>query len=221
MARPDDRERRDELALTTQEAAIGIVAAVASAELGPVGAVVGALLAPMANLAAKRLREFVNSVHDSVDVDTMAKKLDDNEALAQLVAEAIRGTIESDLAAKRKLLARAAVRALTDDAAIDEEGLIVRTLNSVGTADVRLLAVLAGSNSKTMSEYQIGYHAPAVRRVLAPTISALEAAGLALYAPQAPDEPADEIEAAWAVTRWGDVVLGRLRKEGLDEELGE
>lgn len=125
--RPEDRERRDELALVSQEAAIAAVTAVAAAELGPAGAVVGALLGPYATLAAKRLRQLLGRVDEAgFDRDIIVARLDDDEALAQLVAEAVRGTVESDLEAKRRLLAAAVIRALEDDAVVNEEAVFVQ-----------------------------------------------------------------------------------------------
>jgi hypothetical protein len=92
-ARSDDRERRDELALVSQEAAIAAVTAVAAAELGPAGAVLAGLLGPYAALAAKRLRELIGRVEEAgFDRETIAKSLDSDEALAQMIAEAGRSS---------------------------------------------------------------------------------------------------------------------------------
>lgn len=134
----DEDRLRNELALVSQEAAIYVVASVVGVTLGPAGVIAGAFLGPFAVHAAKRFRELTTEVSAAgLDADTIVERLDDDEVLSQLVAEVVRGTVESDSAAKRALLAHAAIHALTDDAAVDEEARFVRTAIEVDTFDIR------------------------------------------------------------------------------------
>lgn len=227
--RQGDRERRDELALISQEAAIAAVTAVAAAELGPAGAVVGALLGPYATLAAKRLRELLRRVEEAgLDRDTIVKRLEEDEAIAQIIAEVVRGTVESDLRAKRRLLAQAAIRALEDDAVVDEETVFVRTAAAIDTVDVRVLAIVGDPPERpepddpsqrrpegTVFPDELIARWPGVEQLQAAPLSSLIAAGL--------------IENAgigtmngltfWKPTMFGRQFLDRLLEEGLEEEL--
>jgi hypothetical protein len=60
-----------------------------------------------------------------------------------MIAEVVRGTVESDLGAKRRLLARAAVHALKDDSAVNVEAVFVRTANALDTIDIHVLCCVA------------------------------------------------------------------------------
>ena len=227
-----DRERalrRDALALTTQAAAIGVAGVVAGTAFGPAGGVIAAFVGPYATFAFKRLRELSVAVEDAgFDEDSVSARLSSDETLAQLTAKAAQGVVESDLAAKRKLLARAVIRALGDDADVDAEARLIRTVGDIDTVDVRVLALLAdppdrpppADETKRRPEGvtfpdELFARWPGLGVVASSAISTLIAAGL--------------VENAgigtfggltfWKLTSFGDAVLEGLREGGLDDEL--
>jgi len=91
------------LALVNLEAAISAVGATVGAAFGPLGSIIGAFIGPYAKLAIARFLELRTQI-DQADLDEqeLIRRLDESEVLAQLVAEVVRGTVESDLAAKRR-----------------------------------------------------------------------------------------------------------------------
>jgi hypothetical protein len=227
---PRDIERRDAWAVVDLEAAVGVVTTTVGAMLGPAGAVVGALVGPYARHAATRLLELRSRVEEAgVDTETIVDRLDHNEELAQLIAEAVRATVESDLAAKRALLARAAIRALEDDAVVDIDQRIVRAAAQVDTVDVHVLAIVAEPMEErpdperpserraegTVYPDELESRWSGAGEVALAAVSTLIAAGL--------------IENAgigtmggltfWRTTPFGRLFLEGLREEGLDEEL--
>ena len=126
------------------------------------------------------------------------------------------------MAAKRRLLSRAAVRALKDDAVVDVEARLVRTLNALDTLDVRALVVVASvdraSSTRPGTIYvddvsrQIRANPPVTMAVLA------ELQGLGLV--DDPSVGALRPDASVWITPYGDDVVRMLREEGLDDELG-
>jgi hypothetical protein len=203
------------------------VTAVAAAELGPAGAVLAGLLGPYAALAGKRLRGLIGTVEEAgFDRERIVESLEGNEALAQMIAEVVRGTVESDLEAKRRLLARAAIRALEDDAVVDEVTIYVRTANAVDAIDLKVLSRLGQPRSRGKGPVTGGYvrHMwPDIAEIFGPAISSLESAGLVVTMPETETDAdtGDEIELTWEVTPWGRRFLDRLREEGLEAEVEE
>jgi hypothetical protein len=215
-------ERRDDLALVSQEAAIAAVTAVAAAELGPTAAVVGALVGPFAGLAAKRLRELVGKVEGAgIGRETIVGRLENNEALAQMIAEIVRGTVESELEAKRRLLARAAIRALRDDAIVDEEAVVVRTAGALDTVDVRVLSIIArlqdpdDGRHPLVEPEEVAVEWPGGAQSVDFAFATITAAGLVRGAAPSTLGAGNGVR----LTKFGRVFLDRLLEEGLEEEL--
>lgn len=219
----DTDRRRAELALTSQDAAVGVVSAVVGAALGPAGVVAAAFIGPYAVLAARRLRELQSRVADAgLQEAEIIERVSENEALAHLVASVARGTVESDSAAKRALLARAAVRALRDDAAVDVEGRFVRTAVEVDTTDVRVLAIIGehghaaaevdGADDRIAPE-AIAERWPGAADVIGAATATLSSSGLI-------ESPATMNGVImWRLTPYGWAFLDRLIAEGLENEL--
>jgi phage tail tape-measure protein len=215
---------RDALALVNLEAAISAVGATVGAAFGPVGSILGAFIGPYAKLAIARFLELRTQI-DQADLDEqeLIRRLDENELLAQLVAEVVRGTVESDLASKRRVLAQAAIRALRDDAAVDEEARFIRTANEVDTFDIRVLAYLgqrteadASRNRElTLSADQIAQRWPGAPYVAEAAVSSLKASGLA----EDPVTGALRAADSARITGYGRAFLERLLNEGLEDEL--
>ena len=123
------------------DAAVSVVGAVAGSAFGSAGLIAAALVGPFARHALSRLTELRTRLNEAgFDEQALIRRLDEDEVLAQLVADVARGCVDSSLAAKRVLLARAAIRALNDGAVVDVEARLVRTAASVDTADIRVLA---------------------------------------------------------------------------------
>lgn len=225
-----DIERRDESALVDLQAAVAVVSATVGAAFGPVGSIAGALVGPYALHAARRLLELRNRVEETgLGTDEIARRLEEDEDLAHLIAETVRATVESDLAAKRRLLAASAIRALTDDAVADVDHRIVRTAARVDTIDVHVLAVVAEPREErpdrdrpeenrgagVIYPDELEERWPGASEVALAAVSTLIAAGL--------------IENAgygtfggltfWRPTPFGRRFLEELRAEGLDDEL--
>jgi hypothetical protein len=109
----DDEHRRDELALASFDAAMAALGAAVGYAYGPVGGTLATLLGPFAHLAVRRLLDLRSHLSDAgFSEEEILERLEENERLAQHIAEVVRGTVESDLEAKRRLLARSAVKAL-------------------------------------------------------------------------------------------------------------
>jgi hypothetical protein len=226
----NSHQDRDELALVSQEAAIGVVTSIVGQSLGPAGAVVGAFLGPFAVHAAKRISELVARVDEvGLEKGTIVERLNENEALAQLVAEVVRATVESDLGAKRALLAQAAIRALRDDAAVDVEARVVRVAVAIDTVDVRVLAMVAEPPERPEPEDESQRRAegamypdelvarwPGAEEILSTATSSLIAAGLIENAGIGTFGG----ETFWKLSPFGRRFLDRLLQEGLEDELG-
>ena len=216
-----DIERRAALASVDLEAVIAVVTTTVGAMFGPVGAIAGAFVGPYAKHAATRLIELRSRVEEAgVDSETLVGRLDENEALAHLIAEVVRGTVDSDLAAKRALLARAAIRALENDSVVDIEQRIVRTANQVDTVDIRLLALLCKPTperreSASVTAEELVSRWPGVADVVSGTTSSLIAAGLIKTGSPGTLRP----RMSWKPTSYGRLFLERLQSEGLDDEL--
>lgn len=204
----------DPLSPIFEKTAIEIVSAMAGAALGPAGVVAAALVGPFAVHAVDRLNEMHERVYSTgLVAKQVAARLQEDGTLAHLVAEATRAVIESDLPAKRALLARAVVRALQDDAEVDVEQGLVRAAAAVSTVDVRVLARLHGE--QTLEGENLGSGTtpddlatawPGVRNVIDASAATLIASGLAVgtleYSPH------------WRRTLFGERFLEALRDEG-------
>jgi hypothetical protein len=212
----------DELAVASQDAAIGVVTAVVGAVFGPAGAVVGALIGPYAKLAMDRLTRLRQRINRDTGLDEqeIVDRLDANAPLAHLVAEAVRGTVESDLAAKRDLLTKAVVRALEDDAVVDTENKFVRAANEIDTADVRVLRIIGEwwPNPKPLSQVVDAW--PGSAEVIEAAGASLTAAGLVWDSSGQIRPPgAGSFPATVQLTTFGRAFLERLMADGLDQEL--
>jgi hypothetical protein len=210
----------DALALASDEAAVGVLGAVIGAStLGPEGAVVAALLGPFAVHAARRLREFMADVRfDELEIDQVAKRLFQDEQLADLVAQALHAAIESDLKAKRRLLARAVRHALADDAQVDVEAKYVRTAAVIDTTDIRVLAIVnAFTQEQRMPIRHIGHVSPGVGTVGTPALAALTSAGLVSTSASASGQsPSTKLV---RISDFGSEFMARLITEGLWDEM--
>lgn len=217
----DSLDSPDTLAVVFQEAAIAIVGTMAGIALGPTGAVAAALVGPFAVHAVKRLNEMsMQLAHAGVDAQLIDAKLASDEEIAHLVAEAVRGTVESDLASQRRLLARAVVRAVRDDAEVDVNQRIVRVASALDTVDVRVLARLPDPDENDarrngLSREQLGEAWPGGRLLIDAAASSLIAAGLA------EDAGIGTMDGLtmWRRTRFGKRFYEMLREEGLEDEL--
>lgn len=171
----------------------------------------------------RELRARVDAA--GLDDETLVERLEGNEALAHMVAEVVRGTIESDLAAKRALLARAAIRGLKDDAVVDVEARVVRTAVEMDTADIRVLAIVGGPKTAegalperregTVSVDEIIRRWPGGAEIVGASIASLTAAGLI----EDPGVGALRHSPQARITRYGREFLNRLLEEGLEDEL--
>lgn len=87
------------------------MSATVGAAFGPLGSILGAFVGPYAKLAISRFLELRDRVDAEVgfNEEELRRRLEENEALAEMVAEVVRGTVESDLGANRRLLAQAAI----------------------------------------------------------------------------------------------------------------
>jgi hypothetical protein len=225
---PDEgppQDRRDELALVYEEAAVAAASATIAAMFGPAGAVAAAFLGPFAVHAGRRFRELRARVDGAgLDDETIIGRLEENEALAHLVAEVVRGTVESDLAAKRALLARAAIRALQDDAVVDVEARFVRTAVEIDSADVRVLAIVGQRKSTdekpkrpegTQYVDEIMKRWPGGSEIVGASLASLTSAGLI----EDPGPGALRHGPQARITGYGREFLNRLLDEGLEDEL--
>ncbi|MEX1046987.1 MAG: hypothetical protein WD050_06275 [Actinomycetota bacterium] len=156
------------------------------------------------------------------DEDAIKERLADNESIAQVVASAVRGVVESDLRSKRLLLARAVVRALQDDAAADIEARFVRTAGEIDTVDVRVLAIIGGPQEATQSGKEVLVYLdqvtkdwPANEAVLAAAMASLSSAGLAEHPNPGAIRGTDMVR----VSLYGREFLSRLQQEGLEDEI--
>ncbi len=108
-----------------------------------------------------------------------------------MMAEIVRETVESDLKAMRRLLTRAASRALQNDAAIDEEAVFVRAAAAIDTVDVRVLAIVGDPPERpepddlsqrrlegTVYLDELVARWPGIEQLQAAPLSSLSAAGL-------------------------------------------
>jgi hypothetical protein len=78
----------------------------------------------------------------AVDPDTVARRLDENPDLEAVLAQAISAATYTGLAAKRKLLARAAAAAFGDDDRVEPATLTVLALAELEPVHIRALAKL-------------------------------------------------------------------------------
>lgn len=210
-------ERRDEWALADLDAAIGIVGATVGTAFGPLGSILAAFVGPYAKLAVARVMRLRTRVSEEIDLDDeeLRLRLEESEPLAQMMAEVVRGTVESDLEAKRRLLARAAIRALKDDAVVDEESVFVRTANAVDTTDVRVLALIGERGEGWVSNEDIARASPGLARVAGASSARLLAAGLLVR----PSEAGLRPPSGHRLSRLGRDFLDRLLQAGLEGEL--
>ena len=206
------------------------MSATVGAAFGPLGAILGAGVSSYAKFAIRRFLELRTRIDGAgLEEQEIIERLDENETLAQMIAEVIRGTVESDLEAQRRLLADAAIQALQDDAVVDEENVFVQAAAAISTVDVRVLAIIgdppperAAPNDPTQRRpegtvypAELVERWPGVEQLQAAPLSRLIAAGL--------------IENAgigtlgnspfWRLTTIGRAFLDRLLAEGLQEEL--
>ena len=140
---PVDMEHQDAWALADLDSAISVMSATVGAAFGPLGAILGAGVSSYAKFAIRRFLELRTRIDGAgLEEQEIIERLDENETLAQMIAEVIRGTVESDLEAQRRLLADAAIQALQDDAVVDEENVFVQAAAAISTVDVRVLAII-------------------------------------------------------------------------------
>lgn len=215
--------RRDELASRSHESAIAVVQVVVGSLLPGVGTVMAAAVAPFAKFAAERLRDLATEWEAAgVDEEVVEERLQDDEARARLVADVVRGTLESDLAAKRKLLAHAAVRVFKDlTVDVDAEQRLVRAANMLDTFDVRVLALAGHPPDRGPDTEYAGTLQPedfddmwaGSREFATASASTLMAAGLIERLQGFGDPP------GWRITEFGRRLLEALEAEGLEEEL--
>jgi hypothetical protein len=225
----DELDRPDPWALADLESAVAVIQGVVGIAFGPIGVVLAALLGPQAKHAIAWLTELRSDIGATgLSEEELVDRLDSDPRLAQLVANIVRGTVESDSVARRKLLARSAVRALEDGAKVTEEAIFVRAANGIDAVDVRALVIVADPppRSPTWPAYRVeGFvylEELEARWSGEPTIvwvstSRLEAQGLIErggvggggYGSGPPH---------WRITPFGRFMLDRLIAEGLDAE---
>jgi len=137
---PVGMEDQDAWALADLDSAISVMSATVGAAFGPLGAILGAGVGSYAKFAIRRFLELQTRIDGAgLEEQEIIERLDENETLAQMIAEVVRGTVESDLEAKRRLLADATIRALQDDA---ERNVFVQAAAAINTVDVRVLAII-------------------------------------------------------------------------------
>jgi hypothetical protein len=217
-----DIERERAWAIADFDAAVSVVGATIGAVFGPLGAILGAGVGSYAKFAVKRFVELRARIDEAgLDEAQIIERLEENEPLAQMIAEVVRGTVETDLEAKRRLLAAAAIRALEDDAVVDEEATVVRTANAIDTTDVRVLAIIGEQSSRgNVFVFQIVAAWPGARFGLTPALSSLESAGLVKSIPMIDTESEEiDVDASWTITGYGKQLLERLFGEGLEDDL--
>jgi hypothetical protein len=192
---------------------------VVGATLGPLGVIAAAMLSPLALHAARRLREFAADVRrDGLDEEALRRLLEEDERLADLVARALRSAVESDLGAKRKLLARAVRRALEDDAVVDVEDKIVRAAAAIDTTDVRVLVIIDAypDDRRRMPRRHLAHEWPGVTTVASAAYAALQGVGLIQITEIRSRGRTSEVV---QLTPFGREVLERLLAGGLRDEL--
>jgi hypothetical protein len=225
-----DIESQRAWAIADSDAAVSVLTASVGAAFGPLGAILGAAVGSYAKSATRRFIELRKRIEEAglEDQETI-ERLGQNEALAWLIAEVVRGTVESDLNAKRRLLGDAAIRALQDDAFVDKETVFVQAAAAIDTVDVRVLSIIGDSLPEradpadvtqrrpdgTVFPDELVERWPGVDGFQAAPLSHLIAAGL--------------IENAgigtfggstfWRVTTFGRLFLDRLLATGLEAEL--
>jgi hypothetical protein len=214
-------DESDDIVRAGGEAVLLGAVAGATIMLGPVGGIVAALIGPFASFAARRLEEWLGILRSAgVDEAELAQRLLEDEVLAHLVAEAVRATIESDIRAKRTLLARAVLRALEEDADVNVEARFIRTAGALDTVDVKVLAIigeLTGQEKKrrTVAASVIEKQWEGVAPVIESVFSTLQATGVT----EDPAPGAVRSDGSVRLTRYGQVFLGMLMDEGLAAEL--
>jgi len=216
----DEGEPRTELARLYQEMAVAGASATLGEMYGPAATIAGAVATPLVLHAAKRLREFFERLSNAgVVADEIEARLAEDEALAQVVAEAIRGTVEAELEAKRRLLARAAIHALKDDSAVDVEAVFVRSANALDTIDIYVLSLVAElqrlAPGKLVQPQQVIEKWPGTAAAIDGAFAALTAAGVV----RGPGTQLGASGAEVTMTAHGEAFLDRLLKEGLEDEL--
>jgi hypothetical protein len=213
-------ERRDEWALTHLDAAAGLVGATVGATVGPLGSILAALIGPYGKRVAARLMGLRTRVAEEVDDEELLRRLEESEPLAQMMAEVVRGTVESDLEAKRRLLARAAIHALKDDAIVDEERVFVRACNALDTLDVRVLVSIAAHGDDVMAHGGEDVRLPFAeieRRTTPGTAAATTSTLASVGMIESPATIGGEV--LYQLTTFGRALLDRLLEEGLEDEL--
>jgi hypothetical protein len=132
----------------------------------------------------------------------------------------MRATVESDLVAKRALQAKAIVRALEDDATVDESAKFIRAADMIDTTDARVLAMIDGRGARSLAD--LAKHWPGAANILDSAVASLGGAGLIFdrTASMRPPGPGN-FEARYDLTTFGRAFLEDLEAEGLEEELGK
>lgn len=214
---PNDRLGRlmEDAALTTVTTSVGSM-------LGPEGALVASLVGVVGTAGIRWLLEVSERITRETGLDeaTLNDHIERDERLAVLIGDVLRATFTSDLAAKRGLLARAAVRALQDDAVVDVEAAYVRTASQLNTADVRALVIIGTWEYDARPFRNVAEAWPGGAEILDAASASLTAAGLI-------EDPGDRIQTpapgrrdtTVRVSSYGRDFLNRLLQEGLDEEL--
>lgn len=92
---PVDMEHQDAWALADLDSAISVMSATVGAAFGPLGAILGAGVSSYAKFAIRRFLELRTRIDGAgLEEQEIIERLDENETLAQMIAEVIRGTVD-------------------------------------------------------------------------------------------------------------------------------
>jgi hypothetical protein len=137
-------KRDRELAVDT---AIGVLGVAAGASGGLAALAVWATFAPSISLGVKEM--WNRRVADLNDVlaeeglspEMVVKALRESDVLTDMFARTMRQVVATESREKRRVLARALARVLTEDAEVDVESRILTTLSVCDVPEIRVLAI--------------------------------------------------------------------------------
>lgn len=138
-----------EMLISAGAAAIGYVG-------GPATAAIAAASASLAlrtfqwELRRHRAEHLAREVFSGLAPQQLIERIRDTPRLADLVEETVAAAIRTDLQNKRTALGRSLRRGIlaNDDATIDQEAVLIRTLAAIDAPEIRILEIISRSKGK-------------------------------------------------------------------------
>lgn len=124
----------------------------AALTLAPGGSAVLVLLDFAKESATNRAVEAAEAIASRVGMEQLRQRLAADDETAMLFTLAVDGAMRTSLESKRRLLARVAATALSDDTMVDDSALIIDALRDLDGPHIRALARLADSDPSLQTE---------------------------------------------------------------------